>query len=86
VVSDRATNPTFPDRGTMSGAGDDAESIWTDEGSGRWEGAVTFNDGNTQNVSDDQLENTKFGDGATNTTDNLFHEAGTADAVMHFFP
>ena len=45
------------DRNTGSGA---AESIYTEVGSGEWEGGVTWNDGHVSFEEDDELEKTRY--------------------------
>lgn len=77
---------TFADRGISdpgtgpnpSATNDTAfHSIWTGPGAG-WEGSVLRNDGSVTFEKTPIANNTKYGNGPTNTNDNLFFdEAGT---------
>ena len=66
--------------------GGQVSSFWTEENSGEWRGGIVNNDNSTGFETTPVLENTKYGNHETNTTDNLFAEDGTttltADAAM----
>lgn len=66
--------------------GSQVSSVWTEDESGDWRGGVTRNDNSTSFETSPELEQTKYGSNASNTTDNLFAEDGTttadADAAM----
>ncbi len=64
-----------------------AESVWTDEGSGEWEGTVVFNDGSTKFLSTADsagnlapiAQNTRYNQQPTNALDNLFDESAPGE-------
>ncbi len=66
------------------------ESIWTEPGSGQWEGTVVSNDGSTNFISevDDTgnmppvATNTRYSQQSLNEKDHLFIAEGDADAAM----
>ncbi len=75
VMGDRNVGPA-------AGSGQ-AESVWTEAGSGEWEGTVVFNDGSTNFISEIDMNgnlgpvasNTRYNLQRTNPLDNLFDES-----------
>lgn len=70
------------DRNTGSGTTEaDTESVWTDQGSGLWQGTMTRNDGSTAFETSDQNLSTKYTGGPQLSADSLFADADDGAAA-----
>lgn len=64
----------------MIGSGSTRSSVWTDEGSGDWEGTITKNDNSTGYENTDEGYDTKYGNVAVED-DSLFETDGTVNGA-----
>jgi len=62
--------------------GSSVSSVWTEDESGDWRGGMARNDNSTSFANSPIVDQTKYGNSASNATDNIFAEDGgtTADA------
>ncbi len=78
------------DRNTGANATSQVSSVWTGKDSGQWRGGAVYGDNHVQTETTHQIAHTRYGSGATVTTDSLFANdndtAATAgnDAAMVF--
>ena len=57
----------------------DLSSVWTMPGSGDWRGGLTHNDNSTATTNTHIVENTQYGQGQANSTDDVFEDDPNAD-------
>lgn len=80
--------PMISDKNTGADAIIDGQvsSVWTEVNSGDWRGGIANNDNSTSFETSPEVEQTKYGNNASNPIDNLFLEDGDttvdADAAM----
>jgi prepilin-type N-terminal cleavage/methylation domain-containing protein len=69
------------DKNTGNNADTTISSVWTELDSGDWRGGVTRNDNSTSFETTAEFDQTKYGNAAANTTDNLFVDGGTTEGT-----